>query len=502
MFPVVVILISGCLFGCGPNDREAASAVLLAAPLVFVLSQLILRGFLWLWSRVNPALEMRWKPSAIALGILLLLLVAVIVATAAQPDFMTLGNTTKRGPDPYRWFPTALGAFGASYLAVQLLCWRVWLFIRPASAFTFAFLPVLILMLLPALPMAFIPTQTWIKVMIGLWAMPGYWGIVPAIFLVVLLGEWFVRWIVSGKSRLRPPGRPGPAPTAVDEAGRASMGAERAGLPGKSEAAPSYLYGVHASEQERLEALAGLLGGAGFLPPLKAGSSILEVGCGTGAIARQVAVQVEPGEVVGLDREAPQLARAREIASRYGLSNLGFIHGEASRLDFPDGHFDGAYCRFLLEHVDSAAQVVREMARVVKPGGWVCAYEWQNSSTALHPRCPAVAEVWQAIFRLQDMMGGDSAVAVKVPQVFQQAGLKQVEVEAPSFTFSARDKERLEVYINGAREIIGQTRAHLLAHQLVPEPVLSRAEREYRELLESADTLVLEVMLRVCAVVR
>jgi cyclopropane fatty-acyl-phospholipid synthase-like methyltransferase len=52
---------------------------------------------------------------------------------------------------------------------------------------------------------------------------------------------------------------------------------------------PAYLHGVAASEQARLEAQARLLGGTAFLPRLRAGMQLLDVGCGTGAITREVA---------------------------------------------------------------------------------------------------------------------------------------------------------------------------------------------------------------------
>ena len=62
-----------------------------------------------------------------------------------------------------------------------------------------------------------------------------------------------------------------------------------------------YMHGATPKEQERLEALGKILGRAEFLPALKTGMRVLEVGCGTGSIARQVAARVAPGEVIGVD---------------------------------------------------------------------------------------------------------------------------------------------------------------------------------------------------------
>lgn len=251
-----------------------------------------------------------------------------------------------------------------------------------------------------------------------------------------------------------------------------------------------YIHGTEPSEQERLEAQAKMLGGADFLPELKAGMRVLDVGCGTGAIAREVAVQVFPGEVVGLDLEEAQIKTARQMAIGRNIENVRFVRGDASALSFADGTFDGAYARFLLEHVADPLSVVQEMVRVIKPGGWVCAYEWENGCFAIWPASPAIEEVWQGIYRFQAARGGDPWVARKLYGIFRQAGLAEVRVEGRPWTITADEKEKLRSYINGACEIIRQTRQGLLAESLVTTETLRQAEDEYEILMESSSAFV------------
>ncbi len=255
---------------------------------------------------------------------------------------------------------------------------------------------------------------------------------------------------------------------------------------------PEYLHGAEASEQARLEAAVKIVGGAEFLPSLRPGMNIVEVGCGTGSLAREVASQVAPGEVVGVDRQEAQLDTARRLAQEHAVRNLRFCRGDANDLDFPYGTFDGAYCRFLLEHVASPVDAVREMARVVKPGGWVCANEWENGCSVVHPASPTVTHVWQALYDLQESLGGHPAIARRLYEVFTKAGLRSVEAVGQAWSITADEREKLLVYVDGAREIIRQGRDRLLGEGRVTAALLERADDEYRRLLESPFAFVME----------
>ena len=254
---------------------------------------------------------------------------------------------------------------------------------------------------------------------------------------------------------------------------------------------PQYLHGTKVAEQERLEVQAKLLGGAEFLPPVKPGMRILDVGCGTGAIAREIARRVAPGEIIGVDREEAQLETARRLAAEEGVGNVRFHKGDAAKLDFPDDEFDAVYSRFLLEHVAGPPDAVKEMVRVVKPGGWVCAYEWENGCDACYPDSPAIRQVWLGIYRLQEILGSDAWIARKLYGIFLRAGLKNVETEGRAWTVNARERDKLRMLIDGALEITRQTRAGLLAEHLVPEEILTRAKDEYQRLLDDPETFIL-----------
>jgi demethylmenaquinone methyltransferase/2-methoxy-6-polyprenyl-1,4-benzoquinol methylase len=99
------------------------------------------------------------------------------------------------------------------------------------------------------------------------------------------------------------------------------------------------------------------------------GMRILDVATGTGMVA--FALAQRGAEVIGLDQSEAMLGAARaRLARTPGLaSQLTFIVGQAESLPFADGEFDALSFTYLLRYVDDRAATMRELARVVKPGG-------------------------------------------------------------------------------------------------------------------------------------
>jgi demethylmenaquinone methyltransferase / 2-methoxy-6-polyprenyl-1,4-benzoquinol methylase len=101
------------------------------------------------------------------------------------------------------------------------------------------------------------------------------------------------------------------------------------------------------------------------------GETVLDVATGTGLVAREL-VQRKGCRVVGLDQSAEMLA----VARRRVPPGVELVEGDAERLPFADGSFDGLTFTYLLRYVDDPAATLRELARVVRPGGTVAMLEF------------------------------------------------------------------------------------------------------------------------------
>lgn len=99
----------------------------------------------------------------------------------------------------------------------------------------------------------------------------------------------------------------------------------------------------------------------------------IDVGCGNGAFTELLVERCDPVEVQGIDTSEGQLAFARRRAS---TAIAVFQQGDAQALPFVDDVFDGATMALAINLIPQPAKAVAEMARVVRPGGWVASYIW------------------------------------------------------------------------------------------------------------------------------
>lgn len=116
------------------------------------------------------------------------------------------------------------------------------------------------------------------------------------------------------------------------------------------------------------------------------GASALDVCCGTADWTISLADAVGPtGHVAGLDFSENMLSIGKEKTKSY--SNINLIHGNAMNLPFPDNSFDYVTIGFGLRNVPDYLQVLKEMQRVVKPGGMVVCLETSQPTMPVFKQC-------------------------------------------------------------------------------------------------------------------
>lgn len=153
---------------------------------------------------------------------------------------------------------------------------------------------------------------------------------------------------------------------------------------------------------------------------LKPGGRGLDVCCGTGMLALEMArVMGGRGEVTGLDFCQNMLARAEEnIAKSPYKGIIRLVQGNAVDLPFPDGSFDCATIGFALRNVPDIGKTIREMARVVRPGGRVVSLELSK------PSAPVFKQAYYLYFNRIVPILGKMGVGLEGPYSYLPNSLK------------------------------------------------------------------------------
>lgn len=176
-----------------------------------------------------------------------------------------------------------------------------------------------------------------------------------------------------------------------------------------------------ADEISARDAYLGLLG-------IADGEHVLDVGCGSGAVTREIARYVgSRGRVVGLDPSPELLAVARELAQKAGVGDrVEFREGDALRLPFPDRSFDVVLCVTVLSHVRRGEAAIPELARVLRSGGRLGVFDLDTDMTAFtHPDRALTRRIVAAA---SDATAVDGWLVRRLPALFQRVGLVDVRV--------------------------------------------------------------------------
>jgi len=145
--------------------------------------------------------------------------------------------------------------------------------------------------------------------------------------------------------------------------------------------------------------------------------AVLEVGCGTGVIAGELAC-LGSARVVGLDLDAGLLACARRQEG-----DVTYVEGDAHVLPFSAGSFDAVVCHYLLLWLVDPALAVQEMAQVVRPGGCVLACaEPDYGGRVDHP--PEMVSLGRLQAESLRQQGADPNLGRRLGELFVAAGLQ------------------------------------------------------------------------------
>ncbi|MDP9102029.1 MAG: methyltransferase domain-containing protein [Actinomycetota bacterium] len=162
---------------------------------------------------------------------------------------------------------------------------------------------------------------------------------------------------------------------------------------------------------------------------IASGAAVADVGCGPAATAVAMAQVVGPsGSVVGVERDPDALAQARSLVAAGGVSNVTLRAGEAARTGLEPGSVDVAVMRHVLAHNGShELEIVRHLAEVVRPGGWVYLVDVDLTGFRVLPMDPRLADMSARYAEFHTGIGNDPMIGLRLGNMLRDAGLVDVE---------------------------------------------------------------------------
>ena len=223
---------------------------------------------------------------------------------------------------------------------------------------------------------------------------------------------------------------------------------------------------------------------AGLLRP---GASVLDIGCGTGAITAGIAKRVGPsGWVVGIDRDAALLEIARAKRQRH---NLRFEKGDILNLRYKR-RFDVVTASRVLQWVDDPRRAIREICRATKPMGRVVVLDYDHSRNRWVPDPPReFGEFYRAFLHWRSDSGWSNSMGSQLRGLFAESGLVEIRVSDETEIVSGEQepsRAALEIWSLTIRNVGPQ----LVASGYLSQDAVTEAENRYRKFV--ATSLVMQ----------
>ncbi|GED15449.1 methyltransferase domain-containing protein [Aneurinibacillus migulanus] len=221
--------------------------------------------------------------------------------------------------------------------------------------------------------------------------------------------------------------------------------------------------------------------------------TVLDVGCGTGAITRGIAEVVGPnGRVVGIDNNPTLIEKARQA------------HGETPGLTFEtrdiynlayDGQFDIVTCARVLIWLSDPLKALKMMIRATKMGGRILIADYNHEKIAWEPQPPSsMLSFYSAYLKWRSDAGMDNAIADHLSDMFQRSGIEEVTI-TPQHEATKRADPDFQTRISIWADTASSRGIQMKRDGYITEKEYVIAEKEYREwVIQDAQSLTMYML--------
>jgi len=208
---------------------------------------------------------------------------------------------------------------------------------------------------------------------------------------------------------------------------------------------------------------------------------IVEIGCGVGAQLKVLSRRFPSVRFTGVDFSPEQIAQAKVLLKdEISSGQVTVVEGSAYELPFADGSFDGVFLCWVMEHLADPPKAMREIFRILEPGGVLHDSEVFNSGVHADPPRAALMEYWNHFNALQCDFGGHPDIGMRLANLALDEGFAEVEQREISphidKRMSMKERSKMAYYF---RAIFSSGIPELLAKERITPDLADRMSRDF-----------------------
>ncbi|MDJ0743696.1 MAG: methyltransferase domain-containing protein [Xenococcaceae cyanobacterium MO_167.B27] len=226
------------------------------------------------------------------------------------------------------------------------------------------------------------------------------------------------------------------------------------------------------------------------------GESLLEIGCGAGAVLGILGTAFPGLKFSGIDLEAKQINFASQHLKQLGL-DADLKIGNASNLPWQDNSFDHVYAIWFLEHLSNPLKVLQEAIRVLKPGGTITLTETDYRTIVISPDSENYLNLNYSLCELLIQSGGNPYMGQSLGNLLTQSGFKTVVNNALTFHyFSRQDPKKVTGFIDYVSSWLAPTIPQIVEKFNKDSESLSAGLNDFHNVKNNPDGAVTAVIYR------
>ena len=219
---------------------------------------------------------------------------------------------------------------------------------------------------------------------------------------------------------------------------------------------------------------------AGIRPGLR----VADIGCGVGVVSAWIGEQIgAEGELVGVDISEAQVDQARRLADTRGI-RAQFYTASADSTTLPADHFDLVFCRFVLMHMERPEDGIREMRRILKPGGVIAVEDGDFAAPYCYPPLAAFDRAFELYRAIGEARGQRFQIGRELYRLVLEAGFREPEVTLAQPVFVRGDAKRLPEWT------LAECAPALIGAELSTQEEIDRLTAELQSYAEDESTLI------------